>query len=163
MGGIPPEAMEVIADVFLACSRRDSDRPTYSEDQLDRKRRRASGAEEYFAMLTSARCALRDTDIDGIPGDIMAQDERAAWEMYSAGYRASEIARFLGVARPTAVRLLRSAARRFTADESAFRGLSDVYRSEVRRRIYRKPTHCSEQACRRLGYCKYVLNIEDQG
>lgn len=153
--GIPPEAVEAIADALLAVSDKDADRPTYTEEQLDRRRRRQSRAEEYFAMLAAARGALPQQGCDVPPEAGLAEDECAAWEMFVAGYRASEIARALRISRPTAVRLIKTAARRISTCRSAFLGLGDVYRMEVHKRIYRKPSHCPEMPCRRLGYCKY--------
>jgi len=162
-GKIPPDAMEMIADVFLASSARDEDRPAYNEEQLSRKRRRASRAEAHFAMLAARRYAFPPSDTGEILDHAgLTPDERTTWEMYSEGYRVSEIARLLRVTRPTAVRCLKSAARRIAACESAFRGLGDVYHHEVHRQLYRKPMHCSEHPCRRLGYCKYALRQEDE-
>ena len=162
-GKIPPDAMEMIADVFLASSGRDKDRPAYDEEQLNRKRRRVSRAEAHFSMFAASRYAFPPSDT----GDILDRagltpDERMTWEMYSQGYRVSEIAGLLHVTRPTAARFLKSAARRIAACESAFRGLGDVYHHEVHRQLYRKPMHCSEQPCRRLGYCKYALQRENE-
>ena len=156
-GRIPPEVQEIIADVLLAASCKDKDRPAYNEEQMDRKRRRASRAEEYFITLTAARYASRDLAAGGLQSRAarLAGDERIAWEMFSAGYRASEIARALRISRPTAVRLLKNAARAISTHGSALLGIKDVYHTEVHRRVYRKPTHCPEQPCRRLGYCKY--------
>lgn len=161
---IPPEALEVIADVLLASSRRDDDHPAYNEDQLSRKRRHALQAELYFGMITAARYSPQGSSADYVLDHAgLTQRERTAWAMYSDGHSVREIARFLQIARPTAVRLLRSAARRISACEAAFRGLGEVYHREVHRYIYRRPMHCSEQPCRRLGYCKYAIHAENQG
>lgn len=158
---IPPEALEVIADVFLACSQKEDDCPAYSEDQLDRKRRHALRAELCFGISIASRyAALRPSANDILAEAGLTPSERTAWQMFSEGYNASEIARSLRIGRPTAVRLLRSAAGRISTCETALRGLGEVYHSEVHRYVYRKPTHCGEQPCRHLGYCKYALHAE---
>ena len=159
-GHIPSEAREVIADVLLASLCKDGDYPAYNEEQMNRRRKRSTRAEEHFIALSVDRSMSHGTtgekvvDFQGL-----AQNERTAWEMFSAGYRASEIARRLGVSRPTAVRLLKRTARLIAAYKFSFLGLEDVYRTEVHRWLYRRPTHCPEQPCRQLGYCKYSGQI----
>ena len=160
---IPPEAMEVIADVFLASSRRDENYPAYNEDQLDRKRQRASRAEEYFYLFTAECSSINSGLDDALDHAGLTQEERAAWKMFSDGYKAPEIARVLCITRPTAVRLLKSAARRISSSGSKLRGFGDVYRREVRRYVYHKPMHCVERPCQRLGYCKFVLRGQGSG
>lgn len=149
---IPPEALEVIADVLLASAGRDNDRPAYNEDQLKKKRQRAVRAEEYFGIISAAgQAAPTVDDID------LAENERAVLRLFQEGYKASEIARILQITRPTAVRLLKSAARRISACRSRFAGIEEMHYHETHKRVYRKPVHCPEQPCRRLGYCKYAL------
>lgn len=150
---IPPEVREVIADVLLATTGRDRESPAYDEDQLSRKIRRAAQAEEGFAMAQSGRYPFGGED--SIQADLTPA-EWQAWELYSSGENVAEVARRLQVADSTARRLIRRAARRICASQDSSGGISEVYRDEVRRTIYRKPSHCVEQPCRRLGYCKYA-------
>lgn len=158
---IPPEAMEVISDVLLASSDRDAERPSYDEKQLDRKRRRAARAEEYFTVLTVARYTSQSAEVIRLSDQIgLTADERTAWQLFSQGYRPSEISRRMGITRPTAVRLLRTAARRISVWEKTFGGIGEVYHCEVRRNVYHKPTHCAQQPCRKLGYCKFTQRGE---
>lgn len=152
---IPKEAREVIADALLASSSRNDNYPAYNELQLNRRRRRISRAEEYFAISAAESSNQHSISEEISDRAGLTQAERTAWELYSAGYKASEIARILHVTRPTAVRFLRSAARRIAACESTFNGLEHIYLREVHKRIYKKPMHCTEHPCRRLGYCKY--------
>jgi len=158
---IPDEAMEVIADVLLASAGKDEDHPAYNERQLERKRRRASCAEEHFA-LTSAGHTLRDESAGLTKQAGLTRDEQKAWEMYSAGYKISEISRLLRLTRASVRTLLRHAARRISTCESTLRGLDDVYYREVHKRIYRRPRHCPAQPCRRLGYCKFALGMSPE-
>ena len=158
---IPPQAMEVIADVLLASAGRDSESPAYNETQLMRKCRRSAQAEKYYGSTVASNCLPKDSDIAGLAdSDLLNEDERAAWEMYAAGYRPSEIARHLKSSRPTVVRLLRSAARRLRALGLKYDGLSGIYHREVHRYVYRKPNHCSNRPCRRLGYCKFPIPLD---
>ena len=149
---IPTEAMEVIADVILAAQARDPERPSYREMTLTKKSKRASLAELYYGVLSAARQSPADAASDDVG---LTQQESMAWKMYLGGHVASEIAQVLGVTRPTAVSSVRRAAGKLTSREDGQGGLREVYRHEVRRTFYRKPSHCSEEACKRLGYCKY--------
>ena len=158
---IPPHVMELLADVFLASSGRDDERPTYDEALLARKSKRASRAETYCDIMSAVRYASSDPTTHEVEMDSgLTQQEESAWRMHSKGFRPSEIARELNVTRPTAVRLLRSAARKTSVSEGEYGGLHEVYRCEVHRHSYRKPTHCPDEPCRLLGYCRYPMGWE---
>lgn len=158
---IPPHVMELLADVFLASSGRDDERPTYDEALLARRSRRASRAETYSDIMSTARYASSDPSAGEVETDSgLTHQEESAWRMHVKGFRPSEIARALNVTRPTAVRLLRSAARKTSVSEDEYGGLREVYRREVHRYSYRKPTHCPDEPCRLLGYCRYPMGWE---
>jgi len=150
---IDPEAMETISDVLLRSSPGDGEYPAYTEEQIGRKSRRTALAEEYFVILSAMKQTSEDPSLRGHAG--LTPAERSAFEMYYEGYASSEIAGLLGVSKPTALRLLKSAVRRMTARRADLRDVSHVYHCEVHRRAYRKPSHCREKPCGRLGYCKY--------
>ena len=154
---IPDEAMEVIADVLLQSAGKNTDQPAFTEGQLERKRRRAWRAEECFTATVAAGHALPDESDSLFKQAGLTHDEQRVWEMYSAGYRISEIARVLHVTRSAVRSLLRRGARRISACEFALRGLGDIYYREVHRPIYHRPRHCAARPCRRLGYCKFAL------
>ena len=155
---IPPHVMELIADVLLACSADNEDRPTYDEALLARKSKRASRAETYYGIMSAAQYAASDPTAHKVLTDSgLTHQEESAWRMHAKGFRPSEIARALNVTRPTAVRVLRSAARKTALREDAFRELREVYRREIHRHTYRKPTHCPDEPCRLLGYCRYPM------
>lgn len=150
---IPPEAMEVISDVLLVASGSDGDRPTYTEEQLARKQRRASRAEVIFGLSACPE----DTGLR-VPEDVpLTREERAAIEKHLEGLTTAQIAADLQVTIPTVRRMLRTAARRISAHR--LHGLRSIYRAEIRRHGYRRPTHCSEQPCKRLGYCKWAHKL----
>ena len=158
---IPPEAMEVIADLMLASQARDRQHPSYCELSLAKKSRRASQAEMYFGVLSAARRPTDESGSDDLQDDAgLTRQEKTVWRMYADGYRPSEIAATIGVTRPTGVRILKSAARKVAGRTNKLGGLREVYRLEVGRKAYRKPKHCPEEACRRLGYCKYPGRLE---
>ncbi len=155
---MPPEAMEVIADVLLAASGTRDDRPAYSEDQLARKTRRVARAEEHFELMSADALHSEMPEMDDpIAHAGLTHDEAAAWKMYDEGYIASEISRAMGVTRPTTVRMLKSAARKLLACRFKYSGLRSIYYHETHQHTYRPPVHCSEQPCKRLGYCRYAL------
>ena len=155
---IPPHVMELIADVFLACSEEDDEHPTYDEALLARKSKRASRAETYYGIMSAAEYAASDPTAHEVVTDSgLTHQEESACRMHAKGFRPSEIARALNVTRPTAVRVLRSAARKTSLREDAFRELREVYRREIHRHTYRKPTHCPDEPCRLLGYCRYPM------
>ena len=151
---IPQEALEVISDVLLASSPRDGEIPALDENQLMRRRRRTSNAEVCFG-LAIAEARLFEEQEETLPARLTPR-QRLVWTMYQDGYCASEIAAALGITRPTVTRILRNAAGVIAATRTKLRGLREVYRVEVCRKGYRKPDHCSEEPCRRLGYCKYA-------
>lgn len=155
---LPPEALELLADVLLISMGRDDAHPAYSETELDRKRRRTAKTDEHAALSSSDGASM--TDIAGIEEMLdeagLSDREKSAWTMHFQGYRVSEIARCLQVSWPTVSRLIRSASYRLRSVKPGFHGFSAVYYSEVHRHIYRKPNHCLEQPCRRLGYCRYA-------
>lgn len=151
---IPPEALEVLSDALIAASGKASDTPAYSEAQMDRKKRRVGKVEEYFIKGSLEQ---HPVDMTNAYGDELREDEKSAWYLYNRGYNVSEIAGILDASRPTAVRMVKSAARRLAVREPKLHGLSDIYHEEVYKRLYRRPEHCIEEPCRRLGYCRYAL------
>jgi len=157
----PSEVMEVIADVLLACcAGRDPDCPTYTERQLSRKSRRAASIPESFAFGTAdaASGILLDAEIALLTDQTrMPPLEMAAWRLHVAGHRPYQIAEKMGVTRPTAARLLRSARRRVAVAHPKYEGLHSVYRGQTNRYVYRKPGHCDQRYCARLGYCRFAL------
>ncbi|MCL6520038.1 MAG: hypothetical protein K6T99_09400 [Armatimonadetes bacterium] len=156
-----PEVMEVIADVLLAChAERNPDCPTYTERQLLRKCRKAASLPEGF---TYGSAEVDSDELFNIEMSLvshhtrMSSSEKRAWQLYAIGYNFKEIAKLMGVSQPTAVRFVRSAARRADADDSRYKGLRSVYRQETRKYIYHKPKHCDERHCEKLGYCRFAL------
>jgi hypothetical protein len=85
------------------------------------------------------------------------------------GYAPAEIAGLLGLERSVIYREWRSAKRalelalasgdweRDTAPEISSRDARELFRSEQRKRAYRKPGHCArgKEKCRRTGVCPY--------
>jgi DNA-binding CsgD family transcriptional regulator len=115
----------------------------------------------YLGILSATRGSSDELRSEDLQDDVgLTQQEKTAWRMRVDGYLPSEIAATLGVTRPTAVRALRSAARKVAGRTSKLSGLREIYRLEVRRTTYRKPRHCPEEACKRLGYCKYPGRFE---
>ena len=151
---IPQEALEIIADVLLASSPRDRKTPTFDEHQLLRKTRRASNVEISFGLAT-AEARLFEQEDDIVPARLTTR-QQLVQSLHDDGYSASEIADALGITRPTVMRMMRNSAEEIARTRTEVRGLREVYRSEVRRTGYRKPDHCAEEPCRRLGYCKYA-------
>ena len=152
---IPQEALEVIADVLLASSPKHGHAPIFNDQQLARKTRRVSNAEVRFTMAYAER-RIFEADEGEPPASALTPRQRLVWTMYVDGYSPSEIADALGITRPTAVRILRNAAGTIAGTRLRLSELGEVYRAEVRREGYRKPVHCREEPCRRLGYCKYA-------
>lgn len=154
---IPEELTELIADVLLASEQGDSERPAYREDQIARKQRRAAQAEEHFLMSACAGRSLEMTPEDDRTWEAaLTSQQKAACDMIEEGLSVTEIAGRLEIARTTVLRLLRQVAYRASVSDCAYRGLSEVYHSEVHRRLYRRPRHCSTRPCRKLGYCKFA-------
>lgn len=155
---LPPEALEMIADVLLMSLDRDRSQPAFSEAQLDRKRRRASKAEELMAPTFPDGCGMTDiADVEELLDEARLSDrEKSAWKMRFEGYCVSEISRSLEVSSPTVERLLRSAEYRIRSMRQGYVGFSEVYYSEIHKHTYRRPSHCFEQPCRKLGYCRYA-------
>ncbi|MHB1000151.1 MAG: sigma-70 RNA polymerase sigma factor region 4 domain-containing protein [Armatimonadota bacterium] len=160
---LPPEALEVISDVLLATAGRDEYHPAYNEAQLYRKQRKASKVEEYFAQ--SWMGSLPETGELAIilQNAGLSEKEKTAWKMHYDGYLNAEIARCLQVSWPTVQRLIRNASRRIQLYKSKFCGFDEVYHDEVFKRIYRKPVHCNDQPCRKLGYCRYAIHGRETG
>jgi DNA-binding CsgD family transcriptional regulator len=155
---VPSEVKELVADVYIACTSNDSERPAYSQTQLDRKRRHVSEMEQYYALLaTSGHVNIATGAENTFCEADLEPRERIALSMYCSGYGISEIAHRLEISRPTARRLVKSAARRVSVGGHSTEALQRIYKDEVHRRIYRKPTHCAQQPCKRLGYCRYAL------
>ena len=152
---IPDEALEMISDVLLASSPRDRERPTFDENQLMRRTKRVSSIEVYSGVETANVRLFEGQEEESIPVRLTPR-QRLIWAMRQDGYSSSEIAAALGITRPTVVRALRNAAGIVATTRMKHRGLREVYRAEVRRKIYRKPDHCFEEACRKLGYCRYA-------
>lgn len=155
---LPPEALEMIADVLLMSTGRDKMQPVFSEAQLERKRRRAAKAEECTAPAFPEGCGMSDiAEVEELLNEAHLSDrEKSAWKMRFEGYCVSEIARSLQVSSPTIERLLRSAEYRIRSVRQGFFGFNEVYYREIHRYIYRQPSHCFEQPCRKLGYCRYA-------
>lgn len=151
---IPEEALEMLSDVLLASSPKDSDHPTFNEEHLARRGRRISSAEVYLGMAAAENRIFEGSEEETSSSSLTPR-QRLVWEMYVDGYSPSEIADALGITRPTAMRILRNAGGIAAVARTRLRGLKEVYRSEVRRKGYRKPEHCSEERCRKMGYCKY--------
>lgn len=149
---IPPQALELIADVLLAASAQDESRPAYDEVQLARKVRQAYKAEAYFGMASS------DANAPDEPFDDKDSDEELTLlQMYCRGMRVSQIARELDIAGQKVQRLVRNELLQAdTREESPLMGLREVYREEIHRHVYHKPGHCASGPCRLLGYCKYA-------
>lgn len=152
---IPEEALEMISDVLLASSPKNSDYPSFSEEHLARRGRRMSSAEVYQGMAAAENRLFEESDGEGILSGLTPR-QKLVREMYMDGYAPSEIADALGITRPTAMRILRNAAGTAAKTRTRFRGLGEAYRAEVHRKGYRKPEHCQEERCRKLGYCKYA-------
>jgi len=143
---IPPEALEVIADILLAAAGRDKEYPAYSEFQLKRKCRNSGRAELHFVFrsATWADILLTKEAAHLVEAAGLSDDQRTAWEMHLAGYTPGEIACVLHVARPTAVRLVNAASRRISTCPSKYRGLYSVYMSQIHRHIYHRPVTSRE-------------------
>ena len=156
---IPPEIMELISDVYLSCSGRDPDRPTYTEPYMQRKLRRLASDESGSPVETaSTPNELLDSDIAAVlKAAGLTPGQKLAWRLHIIGVTQEEIAGCMGVSHPTAARLIRAAERRVGAFCSRYGGLYSVYSSEMHRPIYHKPGHCSAMHCRRLGYCRNAL------
>lgn len=152
---IPQEALEMISDVLLASSPQDDENPLFNEQQLARKSRRTWNAELQLAIETAEKRSFEISD-EGVSPCGLKPRQQIIWEMYMDGYSPSEIADALGITRPTVLRRLRKAAAIVATTRSRLRGLGEVYRSEVHRKGYRKPDHCLEEPCRKLGYCRYA-------
>jgi DNA-binding NarL/FixJ family response regulator len=153
---LPSEALELLADLLLAVSDQDAERPSYPESRLISDARRASNAEHYFRAATDAASAPSTTaprlpDEDGLSGL-----ELSVWRMYRDGVPMMHIAEHLGLSRHLVKRHIRNVLRRTAAHGSPGDDLREVYLSEVTRQEYRKPAHCTGEPCRRLGYCKYA-------
>jgi DNA-binding CsgD family transcriptional regulator len=155
---LPSEALEMIADVLLMSLDKDKTQPVFSESQLERKRRRAARVEECVAPDFPDGYAMTDiAEVDELLNDAHLSDrEKSAWKMRFEGYCVSEIARSLQVSSPTVERLLRSAEYRIRSMKQGFFGFNEVYYGEIHKFIYRRPSHCFEQPCRKLGYCRYA-------
>ena len=152
---MPPEVTELVADVLIAIRARDTEHPSYCEESLSRKSRRATHAELYHAMLGASRPDEAEPSESAPQSTGLTRREAIALRMYVGGATPSEIARRLDIARPTVEGCLRSASRKLMSRTNGLPGLREVYLEEVNRRPYRKPSHCDEEACRRLGYCRY--------
>ena len=153
---LPSEALELLADLLLAVSGQDAERPSYPESRLIGDGRRASKAERYFraavdAAPTPSDLAPRLPDEDGLSGL-----ELSVWQMYRDGVPMMRIAERLGLGRPLVRRHISNVLRRTAARESPRDDLREVYLGEVTRQEYRKPAHCASEPCRKLGYCKYA-------
>ncbi|MDI6827591.1 MAG: hypothetical protein QME62_03795 [Armatimonadota bacterium] len=152
--------MEMIADVLLACcADRDPGCPTYTERQLLRKCRKSSLPEGFVLGAADVdSSALMDAEISSIIRHTkMSPSEEQAWRLHAVGYNFTEIANQMGVSQPTAVRFVRSAIRRVNAARAKYEGLSSIYKQETKKYIYRKPAHCNERHCAKLGYCRFAL------
>ena len=156
---VPPEVLEIIADVLLASAGRDDVHPAYDEKQIIRKQRRVSRSEEYFLQSSAAgRSIDGDMAADLLLNSELSEKERCAWRMHYEGYLTSEIARCMGISWSAASKLVRSASKRMQKNEPCLNAVSAVYHDEVRKRVYRKPEHCDQQPCRKLGYCRYAIH-----
>ena len=161
---IPAEVMELIADVYLACSERDPERPAYTEAYMHRKLRRDDQLENVTMAVVEASESdmLLDSELSSVIKDAgLTPNQEEAWRLHLMGARKTEIATRLGVSHTTAARFIRQAERRIRMFYSKYGSLHAVYTSETRRTIYRKPSHCSKAHCRRLGYCKFALSMRD--
>jgi len=152
---IPPEALEMISDVLLASSPGDGDSPTLEEGQLSRKMRRGRSADTLFELAAAETRVFGSRESDTLPVRLTPR-QRLVWAMHEDGYCPSEIAAALGTSRPTVMRILRNTAGAICKTPKTASGVLEVYRAEIGRKGYRKPNHCAEEPCRKLGYCKYA-------
>ena len=154
---LPTEALELLADLLLAVSGQDAERPSYAESRMVSEGRRASKAERCFRSVVDAAAPApsapgpRLPDEDGLSGL-----ELSVWQMYRDGVPMMRIAERLGLGRPLVRRYISNVLRRTAAQESPRDDLREVYFGEVTRHEYRKPAHCTSEPCRKLGYCKYA-------
>ncbi|MCL6628244.1 MAG: helix-turn-helix domain-containing protein [Armatimonadetes bacterium] len=156
---MPDAVKEIIADAFIqSCLSADEEHPAYSEDVIERKNRRDITAEEKFAHFASTTDVPEDIDTLR-PQDLahLSPEERQIFELYASGCTTRQIARQTGLTRGVVARVGQRAALRNARSSLGTNDWAEVYRCEVRRPIYSKPQHCPEQACQRLGYCKYAL------
>lgn len=156
------EVMELIADVCLACAGRDAERPAYSESYLRRKLRK----DQYLSdaeprMEPGGSDALLDSELSAIVDKAgLTTQQEVAWRMHLAGARQIEIAARLGVSHTTAARFIRQAEKKVQMFYARYGSLHSVYEAERRKYVYRKPSHCRQAYCRKLGYCKFALSLK---
>ncbi len=154
---VPHQTLELLADVLLAASEPDTERPTYDERRLARRARLAYKAELYF-LAVSASAPMPSADKDDSPEPIgLSTDEASAWRMCRDGWTMTRIADEMGITRQKARRLVRNALCRGEMPQGQLDGLTSVYRSETGRHGYHQPMHCSGEPCRKLGYCRYAF------
>ena len=154
---LPTEALELLADLLLAISDQDADRPSYPESRLISEGRRTSKAEHCFRSVVDASAPAPSAPGPRLPDeDGLSEPELSVWRMYVSGMPVMHIAERLELGRPLVKRHIRNALLRTAAHESPRDDLREVYHGEVTRREYRKPAHCAGEPCRKLGYCKYA-------
>jgi hypothetical protein len=159
---IPPEVMEMISDIYLACAERDPEFPAYAESYLQGKLQRAASPTGWGQGTAGVSGEMLDAEVAAmLHGAGLTAQQAAAWQLHLTGMRPAEIAILMGTSHPTAARLIKGAGRRVQEFHAKYGGLHTIYRSEIRRPIYRKPGHCGAMHCRRLGYCRFALSMEE--
>lgn len=154
---VPHQTLELLADVLLAASEPDTERPTYDERRLARRARLAYRAELYF-LAASTHAPMPDADKDALPEAVsLSTDEASALRMCRDGWTMARIADEMGITRQKARRLVRNALCRGGKQQGQLDGLTGVYRAETGRHGYHQPMHCGAEPCRKLGYCRYAF------
>ena len=124
----PEEDLEILADALILSSGQDQERPAYTETQFRRKCRRSERDETRFVIEDATTPSeLMDSEMEEMASRArLSGEERLALSMYVREYTTRQIAVRLGVARPTAVRLIRTAMRRVARCRPRYRGLYAV-------------------------------------
>jgi DNA-binding CsgD family transcriptional regulator len=154
---MPDIVKEAIADALLASTQSKDDHPAYSEEAIGRKSQRAKKAEEQFCLLVaSSHSNINTEEMDVLKKSNLSSEERQVAKLYALGLKTRQIARATGLTRGKVIRIGRRIALLTERSKSPDQGWKEVYHQEVNRPVYHKPNHCTEQPCRKLGYCKYA-------
>lgn len=134
-----PEDLSFVADVLLALCAKERDAPFYTEDGYDAKLHRLKSRETASAVeLVSGRVdsmlAVECRDVLGGAG--LTPRQREVLDLRLEGFTFEEIGAFSRTSKQGAMRVFTQALKKVTRTFRDYRyaGLSEVYRSEVRRR-----------------------------
>ncbi len=155
---VPPSVMELLADVFIHSVERDTEKPAYSEKQIDVKMKLNRNTGELICMpISEEYMEMNNSSIDAILDSAgLTECEKSVWHMHQSGYSRTDIAKKLELSNAGVKKQIRSALYKLSKLEDGSRGLNDVYNESIIRSVYHQPSHCVDQPCRRLGYCRYA-------